>query len=392
MVTWAVTAHLIKPADLGVMTAVLAAITATAIAMATMVGDAYTALLPAVGIARPAIFRRGQRLYLVSSTVGGLIAGIATIIWIDEVRGSVAILVLVLVGTVLTCSSMLQNNILAAIGRARWLVGTTTVTNVLKIGLLCTIALTFKWHSLELATVISAGAVALTLTPIIHRIIFNSGSLPEHSALSPRQALREFDRFIPRSFVSTVLGYAIFFFTPFLVTAFSDAKQGALFALALPLAQTLDVITTAMGTSLTVHAAIEPGVGAAMARSVLIRALPTATVGAVAIAIAAPAVLQRLNPAYGSMKAFEVIAILCAASVVRVPFSVWAALQRSRRNLRPMLIVAFAGAVVVVSATPTLSHAYGAVGGALGLISAYLILSGSAVLHTLSVRRSWRSP
>jgi O-antigen/teichoic acid export membrane protein len=355
-----------------------------------MIGDAYTALLPAVGAARPAIFRRGQRLYLVSATVGGLIAGIATIGAIDGVRGSLPIFVLVVVGTVLICASMLQNNILASIGRARWLVSVVTVLNLLRIGLLCAFALTFQWHSLELSAVISAGLVALTMSPMIRRIIYTSRSLPQDSVLSHDEAVREFDRFIPRSFVSTVLGFAIFSFTPFLVTAFSDAQQGALFALALPVAQTLDVITTAMGTSLTVHAATEPGEGALMARSVIIRAVPTATLGAAALAVIAPLALQWLNPEYGAMGAVGVIATLCIASVVRVPFSVWAALQRSRRNLRPMLIVAFGGALVVVTGIPTLSHAYGALGGAVGLISAYFVVSISAIVHILFVRRSRR--
>jgi O-antigen/teichoic acid export membrane protein len=390
LVVWAITARLIEPASLGVMTAVLAAITAPAIAVATMVGDAYAAFLPAVGAARPAIFHRGQRMFLAASAVGGVIGGIATITAIDEVRGSAAVFVLVVLGTVLTCASMLQITILASIGRARWLLPVTAVTNLLKVGMLCTFALTFAWHSLELASVISAGLVALSLAPAIHRIVFKSGSLPEYGLIEADKALHEFNRFIPRSLLSTILGYAIFYFTPFLVTAFSNPTEGALFALALPIAQAVDMISTAMGTSLVVHGATQPAEAGAMARSALKKALPIAALGAISLGVVAPTLLHLLNPAYGSMGAVEVIAILCAASIVRVPFSIWAALQRSRRNLRPSLIVTSFGAVVVSIAVPVLSHPYGALGGALGLMAAYVVLLGGAMVHVLFMRRTTR--
>jgi O-antigen/teichoic acid export membrane protein len=390
LVVWAITARLIEPASLGVMTAVLAAITAPAIGVATMVGDAYAAFLPAVGLARPAVFRRGQRMFLLASTFGGLVGGVATITAINEVRGSIAVFALVAVGTVLTCASMLQITILASIGRAHWLLPVTLITNLLKVAMLWAFALTFHWHSLELASVISAGLVALSLAPAIQRIIYKSASLPENGIIASNSAVQEFNKFLPRSLLSTLLGYAIFYFTPFLVTAFSDPKQGALFALALPVAQTVDMISTAMGTSLVVHGATQPGEAGSMARSALKRVLPIAALGAVSLGVLAPILLRLLNAEYGSLGATAVIAILCAASVVRVPFSIWAALQRSRRNLRPSLIVTSVAAVVVSTALPLLAHAYGARGGALGLLAAYLVLLGGAATHILYKRRTSR--
>jgi O-antigen/teichoic acid export membrane protein len=391
MVGWAIAAHLIAPASLGVMTAVLAAITTPAIAVATMIGDAYTALLPAVGRARSTIFRRGQRLFLASSALGGLIGGVATIIAIDEVRHSLAVCVLVVCGTMLVCASMLQNSVLAAIGRARWLVVVTATSNLLRVTMLCAFALTFQWHSLELATVISAGLVAVAVSPTIRRIIYTSNSLPDNASLSPEESISEFNKFIPRSFVSTMLGYAIFYFTPFLVTAFSNSTEGALFALALPVAQTIDLISTSMGTSLVVHGATEPGEASAMARSVMKRAIPIAALAAVCLAVAAPVVLRFLNPVYGSLGAFGTIAVLCLASVVRVPFSIWAALQRSRRNLRPSIMVTFVGAVVVAISVPMLSRELGAIGGSLGVLAAYTVLLSGAVVHMLFMQRKRRA-
>src|SRR4051812_5457844 len=60
---WAIAARYFPPEELGVMTAVLAVIVSAGLMVAAGVGDAYTALLPAVGSARPSVYRRGQRIW-----------------------------------------------------------------------------------------------------------------------------------------------------------------------------------------------------------------------------------------------------------------------------------------------------------------------------------------
>src|SRR5690349_22266781 len=86
---WALAAKLFAPAQLGVMTAVLAVIISVAIVVATGVGDAYTALLPAAGVARLQLYRRGQRVFVVLALVSGFAAAGATVAWLDDVRASV---------------------------------------------------------------------------------------------------------------------------------------------------------------------------------------------------------------------------------------------------------------------------------------------------------------
>src|SRR4051812_11068222 len=54
---WALAAKLFPPEQLGVMTAVLAVIVSVGIVVATGVGDAYTAFLPAAGADRSMLYR-----------------------------------------------------------------------------------------------------------------------------------------------------------------------------------------------------------------------------------------------------------------------------------------------------------------------------------------------
>src|SRR5882757_4875757 len=95
---WALAAKLFPPDELGVMTAVIAVITAMGVVVAAGVGDAYTALLPAVGNARRRLYRRGQRVFWGIASIGGLIAGVATVVLLPQVRGSVGVALLVAFG------------------------------------------------------------------------------------------------------------------------------------------------------------------------------------------------------------------------------------------------------------------------------------------------------
>lgn len=387
MVFWAVAAALLPPERLGVMTAVLSAITAPAIVVAAGVGDAYTSLLPATGDGRVAIYRRGQRVFLALSVASGVVAGICTIVMIDDVRGAVGVAVLVALGTVSWAAFTLQNNTLTSIGRARWLPTASGVASIGKLALLPLLAVTIGWHSVELATVVSAGLVVAAIRPSVKRIIETSQDLPTRSSMSDAEAVRSFDRFAVRTLASAALSLGILTLTPFMVTAYAGPSEGALFALSLSIVQTLDFIGSAMGVSLVVHASNKPNEAVAMARSILIKAAGLATAGAIVISLAAPIGLKHLDAKYANLGGAEVIAVLCAGSVIRTVYMVWAALQRSRRNMRALLALNLATGIALLVTLPVFCERWGALGGAFSLLLAQVVLSGGAAVHFLSTRR-----
>ena len=386
MVFWAVAAALLPPERLGVMTAVLSAITAPAIVVASGVGDAYASLLPAAGVGRIAVYRRGQRIFMVLSAVTGVIAGICTITMIHDVRGVIGVAVLVAIGTVFWSAFTLQNNTLTSIGRARWLPTASGVVSVGKLALLPLFAVTVSWHSVELATVVSAGIVVLVLRPAIKRIIETSQDLPTESVMSERQSLGAFDKFVVRTLTSVALSLGVLTLTPFMVTAYAGPSQGALFALSMSIVQTLDFIGSAMGVSLVVHASSAPGEAVVMAKSILIKALVLATAGAVVIALAAPIGLNALDPKYGHLGSAQVIGFLCVGSVVRTFYMVWAALQRSRRRMTALLTLNLVTGILLVATLPYMCERWGAAGGACALLLAQIVLSGGAAVHFVVTR------
>jgi O-antigen/teichoic acid export membrane protein len=383
---WALSARLFPPAELGVMTAVMAVITATGVVVAAGVGDAYTALLPAVGSARVRLYQRGQRMFWIIASIGGVGAAAGTVLLLTEVRGSIGVAFLVAIGVLVWSAVNVQSSALVALGRARWLPGANLLTGLVKLGLLPLLAITLHWHAVELAFVIATTGMVVVLGPAIWNVVKSDTVLPP-ATLSEDAALQMFNGFFAQSIASSGLNFGVLTLSPFLVTAFSDPEQGALFALVFSIVQTLDVIGMAMAISLVVHASSAPEGAWSMARSVLIKTVLLTVAGALFLIILVPPALRLLDPAYGALGATDVVQVLCALCVVRTVYTVWAALQRSRRNIAAPLRFNVAFAVILPVLVVTLCRPYGALGGASALLLAQAALSGAAGIHLLIIHR-----
>lgn len=381
MVFWAVAASMFPPAQLGVMTAVLSVIVTTSMVVSSGIGDAYSALLPAVGAARPRVFQRGQRIFFALTLITGLAAAVAITVLPTNVHGSLAVAVLVVAGTISWSAFILQSAILTSLGRARLLPLTNGIMGVAKVVLLPVLAATVKWHTVELAFIVAGALGFLALHPLIGRIIESGKELPAASTMTEAQALGEFNSLVIRTLASTALSLGVLTLAPFMVTAFAGPIQGALFALSLSIVQMLDLVGAALAVSLVVHGSGTPDETATMARSILIRGLLLISVGGVLITAAAPLALRLLDAQYGSMGATAVIGALCAGSFIRVVYVVWSAVQRARRKMKALLTLNFISASAFVLIMPVMCHTYGAFGGALAVLVGQLLLSGGATVH-----------
>lgn len=379
---WALAAKRFPPNELGVMTAVMAVIVSTGVVVASGIGDAYTALLPAVGAARPRLYRRGQRTFWVIAIVSGLGAAAGTVLLLAEVRGSFGVAVLVAVGVVVWSSVNVQSSAVVALARARWLPIANTATGVCKIALLPLLAATLHWHAVELSVVIATTGLAIVLRPAIIRVINTTTELPA-ATLSEDAAMGMFNGFLAQSIASSGLNFGVIMLSPFLVTAISGPEQGALFALALSIVQVLDLIAIAMAVSLVVHASSTPEAAWTMARAVLLRTVALSVAGAVLVIALVPTALRILDPAYGALGANSVIATMCAVCVVRTVYTVWSGLQRARRNIKVPLRFNLVFAIAVPTLLFALCPARGALGGAFAILLAQSALSAAAVAHLI---------
>lgn len=381
-VFWGLAAKIFPPDELGVMTAVMAVIVSTGVVVASGVGDAYTALLPAVGTARPRLYRRSQRTFWAIAVASGMAAALGTVLLLTEVRGSIGVAMLVAVGVISWSAVNVQSSAVVALGRARWLPVANTGAGLCKVALLPLLAVTLHWHTVELAFVIATTAMVLVLGPAIVRVIDSATDLPE-ATMSEAAAMRVFNRFFAQSIASSGLNFGVLTLSPFLVTAIAGPEQGALFALTLSIVQVLDLIGMAMTVSLVVHASSTPGAAWSMARAVLARTVLFTTVGAAILIAVAPTALRLLHPAYGAMGATGVIATMCAVCVIRTVYTVWSGLQRARRNIKVPLRFNLVFAAAVPALLFALCPRYGAMGGGIAILLAQVALSAAAAGHLL---------
>jgi O-antigen/teichoic acid export membrane protein len=386
---WAIAAKIFPPAQLGVMTAVLAVIVSVGMVIAAGVGDAYAALFPAAGDDRRRFYRIGQRTFLALALVSGVVAAVCTTRWLQAVHGSVGVGILVAVGILVWSRLALQNATLVALGRASWLPAASIAVSVIKIVLLPILAVTIAWHAVELSFALSAIVVVLILRPMVARVIDTGHELPA-ATIPGGLTVRTFNKFVGQTVLSSALSMGLLTVTPFVVAVFAGPKQGALFSLALSIVQALDFIGAALATSLVVHASSAPEEANTMARAILIRAVALAAVGAALLIAVAPFGLRLLNSQYGAMGATGVIATLAVAAIFHCIYLVWTGLQRSRRNMKTPLIFDAVAAAVLVATMPTLCREHGALGGAWAVLLAQLALTVGITVHFLTTTRRQR--
>lgn len=375
---WAFAARFVPPVELGVMTAVLSVITAVGSVIAAGIGDAYTAVLPAVGRDRSVVYRRAQRLSVgLSMTAGGL-AGLVTICALSEVRSEFAVAVMVTVGVFAWSAYGLQNATMVAVGRANWTPAANLAVGVAKIVLLPVLAMTLAWQSVPLAVVAATLGVAVVLRPLIRRMIEVGDGLPENGTIAAGAVVPEFHRVVVRTTALSGLNLGLLALAPFLVTVFAGPDEGARFALVFSIVATLDFIGASMAVSLVVHASGEPEAATAMAKKILVRAGAVTAVGTLGLVAVVPEVLHFLNPSYGVGETLAVVVVLCAGSILRLPYLVWAALQQARRRLRAPLFFSAGTAVLLFAIIPGLCASWGATGGALAIAVHRAVLTAAA--------------
>ncbi|MCW2528697.1 MAG: putative rane protein, partial [Pseudonocardiales bacterium] len=221
-------------------------------------------------------------------------------------------------------------------------------------------------------------AVAV-LFPQVRRL---SRTLPddEHTTVVV-QAHHELPRLVTRTTTSVALSLGTLTVTPFMVTAAAGPTEGAVYSLCLAIVQSLDFVGAALGVSLVVHASAKADEAGQMAMAVFKRTAIVVGGGAIALVVVAPYVLRILNASYIDLHGPAVVAILAVGSFARCIYVIWAALQRSRRRMRSVLILNSVAAVFVFASMTFFAQHWGAVGAAIVIAAAQIILSAGAGSH-----------
>ncbi|MET9202543.1 oligosaccharide flippase family protein [Gordonia sp. NPDC003585] len=358
---WTLAARLIPPHELGIETAVLSLMTTAGAVAASGPGNAITAMIPASDAAG-----RRQRLLEAITIVGvgalvtGAVAGVVGALTVGE--ASARTTVVIALGSVVLAFFTFKDTVLTALSAARRLPLLNLGVSVLKaaalpIALLVALPMSAVTASLVAAT-IGIALVAWMAPPLVGHNLAPVGMVREHK----RSALLVFSL---RDGTASLVSMGVLLAAPFLTTWLAGPVQGAILALMLPIAQSLDFVSIGAAMALTKHLATarEP-------RQVIVRVWWVSQAAVIAVAlgliVTAPVLFELFGDGYDHQTLWLTLAVLCLASILRVSFVVWAAVLRASLATRALLVTNFATSVITVPFLVISIIAWGAVGAAVG--------------------------
>ncbi|WP_028707655.1 lipopolysaccharide biosynthesis protein [Propionicicella superfundia] len=378
---WVVAARLMPAEALGNDSAVVSAITAAAAIAATGVGNAFVVCIPGSGVGRARLIQFGLRIVLCASLVTGLIVGVLVMLLVPGNESPLTVL-LVTAATMVWALFVVQDPVLTATGRARWLVWENLPVNIAKLALLLVLAPLVP-HPASVSMVLPAivavvvvlGLIRTRVAPPTAAECAGIADPPAEGRAWLRESRRRVVLFVLRDGTGSALGLGVFMGLPFVVTAVAGGSQGAVFMLCLQVSLGFDLITSAITVSLTTNGAAHPERVGDLARRVWLRLLLIAGVFLAGLLVLGRWALGVFGPEYQTTAAYLTLIVLAVGSALRTAFEVWTALMRIHHRTTELLIVNILGATVTVSLALVGAGMAGAPGAACGVLAGTLVTS-----------------
>lgn len=376
---WAMAARMLPPHELGMQTALLSLMTTAGTIAAIGTGNSFTALLPVPGCERRNRLIDGGVLVGVTSLMLGTIAGLIAS-WTMHLS-VIAAMGWTVAGSVTMAFFALKDSAMIGLGGAARLPAQNLVASIAKIALFPLLVAHFV-HSAVIATLIAAGAAsAVIIGLIIPRLVAGrcDGDIEE---TRPGPTRRDLSLFAARDGIASAMSLGVILALPFITTAIAGPVQGAVLALALSVAQALDLVSAGVGTALTAGLAARPDGMWVRARRAWVLTLSAVVATGAAVLLLSPVIMAVLGPSYQQYPVVLVLTVLMLGSTVRVSFVVWASALRALGRTATLLKV---NGFAVTMAMPLIlvsTSQWGAVGAAAGLSAGSLILGciGAAAL------------
>lgn len=391
---WAVAARSVPPAKLGLSTAVISAFTAAAVIAATGVSNAFLAMVPIAGRAQSRLLRHGYLIVTCACLVTGAIAGAVAAMAVPDIGTPAWTMLSITVTSALWGLFTVQDSVLIALGKARWLLAENVPVSLLKLGMLPVLAVLFgeSSHPVVVATAVPALlAVVVVSGFVIPRQVRRAEAEREADPdADPRSAQEwmdqhtvEFRLFAVRDGAASAMNLGLFMFLPFLVTAAAGAVEGAVFALCLQISNAMDLFTAGVGISLTTAVASDHAAGPRAARAMWKRLVRIVGAVAIAVMIGAPVLLWAFGQTYLQHNGWLIVVILAFGSLMRTSFEVWTALLRALRRTGVLLAWTTLTASSVFVLVVLGARLDGAVGAAWGVVAATAVSSTVGALGLL---------
>lgn len=259
------------------------------------------------------------------------------------------------------CVFALQDSVLAGLRQAVWVPVENTAFGVVKIACLVACApLSQRWGVFASFTV----PTALSLLPmswlIFRRLIPRHVSLAPHP--SPCFGARAVIRFAGGDLLGNLFHQVNLTVLPLVVAAQLGATAAGSFYIAWVITIALDSLASSVATSLTVEGAHDEDGLSRLARAAVRRTAVVLVLPGLAVALLAEPVLRPFGDGYADGSAANVLRLLALSVVPGALLHVYAAVQRVRRRLGPVVAVQAAECLLTLGLAVQLTSDHGAAG------------------------------
>ena len=310
------------------------------------------ALLRFVPVAGTAARRLVLGGYLVAAVLSSLVGGLFALgasIWapeLTETLGPDRLLVFFMVACPVWALFTVQDYVLTAVGRARFVPAENAVFAVLKVALL-----------LAAVSVTADGSIAVSWVVATALIVFSVNAwllvrvLPAHgrdrAAVAEPITIGAVGRFVRGDYAGAIFWQTALTGMTVLVGARLGGESAAVWNIIWQIGLSLFLVASGMGQSMIAHGAADPGRVDAARRAMVTRSLTLILPAVAVLVVVAPWVLEIFGPAYREAGTGTLVLVALAA-VPNVVVSAAMSAARVRRRTGVQFAVPASAAVIVI--------------------------------------------
>jgi O-antigen/teichoic acid export membrane protein len=374
---WAVAARIYSAQDVGRDSVLIAALLALSAIGQLNLSNAFPRFLPQVRTGRGRYVSAG---YFAAFTFS-LILGVAFVVIAPSVAASFGfvhhspiVYVLFPIAVAAWTIFSLQDAVIVALGRARWLPIENGLFSAARIVVLPVLLLLGCHRGVLLAFVIPMLIAVPVMNWFIVRFALPRAEQPDESVSGHDIQWRELSSFLMKDFVGAALAQVAMAAMPVLVVVLLGARMNAYFYVPFTLILAFDQLFMSVAWSLTTEGARDPERARQSARRAIGWLLRLQLPASLAIVALAPLILRIFGPEYVEHGTL-VLRLLAGASSLRAVVSLYGAVARLQGHGGRILALSAGSATSLIGAVALLGSSYGLTGVAIGWLATWGLIA-----------------
>lgn len=360
---WAVAAQFYKTEQVGLNSAAISIMIFLSGISQVNLQETMIRYIPEAGSRTTRLVIYTYGIVLVTSVLVGIVFCLGISIWspaLSFITASPATALWFVCAIMIWGIFVLEDSILVGLRQAVWVPIENAVFSVFKIALLILLAVSFPQEGIFISWTV---AVLLVVIPV--NILLFRKLIPQHVAVVRQQSvappLRQISKYIAGNYIAALLANMATTLLPLIITQAEGAAANAHFYLAWTIAGSLQLAVANMATSLTVEATIHKEKHEDYRRHAIIGIMRLVLPAAALMIIFAPLILSLMGQSYVD-EGVTLLRLLAISAIPNIYNAVYISMARARNQIRGIVAVYGANAILVLLLSNLLLPRFGITG------------------------------